>query len=353
MQRAIDCEAVGSLLRSSVRNYSAAHPGRMESLVINTQASNNERELINLLTQIALEENYTLSRSFTDWVVEVINEQNDKILIFGYDFGLNPSSSAEIARDKAATSYLLSKAGIPCLEERVIFRPDWAKYTGQSSAYALAFQAFEEFNGDVVCKNNKGTGGVHVYRARSYSDLEQALLRIFAVHYACAVSPFIDIDDEVRVILVDRAPKAVFAKQRPSVKGDGMSTVATLIAKQLPDLLAGGQLAGIAVDQLLEIPSAGQRRCVNWRHNLGQGAAPVFEVEHERRQEGIALALAAVSALNLRAASIDVFWSNNQPGILEVNSGIMVENLARSGDTGRKMALETYRALISAAWRHG
>lgn len=311
-----------------------------------TNESNTDRELIKILRVLAPEFGLTISTAFTDWVIRLAHPDGRRILIFGYDFGLNSSSSAEIARDKGATSHLLREANVPCLEHRIVFRPDWAKYTNQPSTYEAAFRAFKDFGEDVVCKNNKGTGGIHVFRARAIGEVEQVLSDIFDVHYACTMSPFLKIDSEVRVILIDGHATAVFSKQRPETLGDGTSTFAELVAKQHPDLLVSGQMADVSKKQLLTVPDNGEARVVNWRHNLGQGAAPNFDIQCHMREAAVALACKAVEALGLRAASVDIVWSNGDPRVMEVNSGIMVESLSRSGDVGRGLAMDTYRALI-------
>ncbi|MBI5279896.1 MAG: hypothetical protein HY854_25930 [Burkholderiales bacterium] len=75
---------------------------------------------------------------------------------------------------------------------------------------------------------------------------------------------------------------------------------------------------------------------------------PQLQVEPQRRQQAIDLAVRAVEALQLRAASVDVVWSGGVPRVLEVNTGIMVESLARSGPEGAAAAQATYRAILDA-----
>jgi glutathione synthase/RimK-type ligase-like ATP-grasp enzyme len=311
-------------------------------------ASDTDRELPRILRYLSSELGLAMSAGLNDHLIRLSHPDGRSILVFGYDFGLNPSSSAEIARDKGATAYLLRKAGVPCVDHRIIFRADWEKFTDQEGVYLTARKTFQEFREDVVCKNNRGTGGNNVFRACTFAEMELALSRIFNVHYACAVSPFLPIEREIRVIVVDGDITAIFSKQRPEVVGDGVSTLVALMAIQTPEALTQGKPLTPSAAELLSVPAAGERRVVNWRHNLGQGAKPDFDISSDICDTSSALAVQAVTALNLRAASVDVVWAAGPPTVLEVNSGIMTENLARSGPLGLSLAVNTYRALIHA-----
>ena len=309
-----------------------------------------ERVLVELLREIAADLGLAVASHFEDWLLRLSKPggSHPELIVVGYDLGLNASSSAEACRDKAATAALLGDAGVAHVEHRIIFRPDWSKYVDQGSVYEVAVRALHDFGDDVVCKNNKGTGGTHVYRARTMGEMEYALQRIFAIHHACTLSPFLEIAREVRVILVDGVATALFEKRRPEVVGDGASTLALLVARDHPEILANGS-GFFSEDDLRSIPARGEVRPLGWKHNLGLGARPDFSLEKAVRDGALDLGRRAMEALRLRAASVDVVWSEDGlPCVLEINSGLMVEGLARSGAEGRGMAKETYLAVIRA-----
>ena len=312
----------------------------------NSEPVNSERELVRLLRSIGEELGIEVTTAFTDWIVELKSPENCVARVFGYDFGLNPSSAAEIARDKCATSHVLAKANIRCVEHHIVFRPDFGKFSGQTSTYQTAYQLFRRFGDDVVCKNNRGTGGTHVYRATTAQQVEQAMARVFAVHYACALSPFRNITAEYRVILVDGEATAVFSKARPAVVGDGVSTVAVLIAKTHPDALGAERPIELSREELCAVPNRGKSLEINWRHNLGKGAMPNFEMSTELRDDLVAMARCALVALCMRCGSVDIVLVGGQLEVLEVNNGIMVEGLSRSGEVGHKLARSTYERLV-------
>lgn len=74
---------------------------------------------------------------------------------------------------------------------------------------------------------------------------------------------------------------------RSTVIGDGARTFAALFAERLaaaePKDMAGlaKAAAGVAAEELARIPAAGEAVAVQWKHNLGQGAAASLDVGEE------------------------------------------------------------------------
>jgi glutathione synthase/RimK-type ligase-like ATP-grasp enzyme len=73
----------------------------------------------------------------------------------------------------------------------------------------------------------------------------------------------------------------------------------------------------------------GQRRVLDWRHNLDCGAQPVLLDQGDVRDACVGLAIRAASAIGVRFASIDVVRCGGAWQILEVNSGVKMEALGR------------------------
>ena len=97
------------------------------------------------------------------------------------------------------------------------------------------------------------------------------------------ISPYVEIEDEVRVILLDDVPRIVYSKQRG------------------PD----------------------------WRHNLDAGARSVLMDEGDTRAACVDLAIDAAHAIGIAFASIDLVRVDGSWRVLEINSGVMMEALAK------------------------
>ena len=58
--------------------------------------------------------------------------------------------------------------------------------------------------------------------------------RIFSSSLGLAVSPYLEIEDEVRVVLIDHHPVVVYGKDRPAVTGDGKHSLLELALAATP-----------------------------------------------------------------------------------------------------------------------
>jgi hypothetical protein len=172
--------------------------------------------------------------------------------------------------------------------------------------------------------------------------LEGAFLRLFQRVHAVSVSPFIDIESEVRFIWLDDECLLAFEKARPTLTGDGVHTVAELarLSGFEPDADSGANLS--------EVLAAGSTSLPSWRHNLGQGARAV-RVEAESHP-AFQLARSALASLNLRFASIDVVRSSGGWQVLEANAGVMLESVARQWPDGAAHAQRIYERAYDAMW---
>jgi D-alanine-D-alanine ligase-like ATP-grasp enzyme len=159
-----------------------------------------------------------------------------------------------------------------------------------------------------------------------------AVQDIFTTHASLAISPYLAIEDEVRVVVLDDVALVVYGKNRPAVTGDGRQTLlelaiaATPAAQRsvvLPDLVRGRTKS-----ELDTIMPVGQRQVLNWRHNLDTGARPVLLEQGDTRQACVRLAVKAAHAIGLRFGSVDLVRAGGRWQVLEINAGVMMEQLA-------------------------
>jgi glutathione synthase/RimK-type ligase-like ATP-grasp enzyme len=88
-------------------------------------------------------------------------------------------------------------------------------------------------------------------------------------------------------------------------------------------------LAELEKSELDAILPPGQRRVLNWRHNLDSGALPVLVELGELRDTCVRLAVRAAQTIDIRFASIDLVRVAGEWKVLEINSGVMMESLSR------------------------
>ncbi|MBI1190249.1 MAG: hypothetical protein GC200_06155 [Tepidisphaera sp.] len=313
---------------------------------------NTQRVLSRIVRRLCERRGICVADLSEGWILRLTRGETVRH-IHGYSFDLNGAATHAIACDKAATSDVLLDAGVARVEHRLFLHPEMARYVRHPGNWAGMLECFERCGRDVVIKDNTGTGGRDVFRARSLVAMEEAVLKLFSRGAAVALCPFVEVEQETRLVLLDGEVMAAYAKERQAVTGDGRRTVLELVAGRVAgegltaDL--GRYLASVdaeAAAVLGEVPRAGETRLLNWRHNLGQGAS-VRLIGVEMLRPHVGLALAAAKALNLRFGSVDVVSVGGKLMVLEVNSGVMMEALA--GVTGgAALAEEVYGRALDA-----
>ena len=202
---------------------------------------------------------------------------------FGYDIGLNSAIAHRLANDKSATAEALSLRGVPCIPHHLFLNPRLGRNVVGPSWRDAMVELLHDHPQGVVVKPNEGTSGRSVFKVTTEAELDRAASEVFAMSSALVISPYVAIEEEVRVVLLDDAPLVVYSKQRGT----------------------------------------------DWRHNLDAGAKPVLLEDGEDRAACVTLAIDAASAIGIRFASIDVVRVGGAWKVLEINSGVMMEALAK------------------------
>jgi len=240
----------------------------------------------------------------------------------GYDIGVNSSIAHRLANDKSATADILALSGVPCIFHHIFLNPKMGEHIAASGSWDAMQSLLEQNPQGVVVKPNEGTAGRSVFKVTKRRELELAVGEIFSSYLTLAIAPFVDIEEEVRVILLDQTPMVVYRKERPSVVGDGRHTLRELSLGFVP-----GRLNNLDRSEPEAIVPEGERRALNWRHNLDTGAQPFLMEQGEGSTACVKIAAAAVRAIGIDFAAVDVVRSDGAWKVLEINSGVRMEAL--------------------------
>lgn len=309
-----------------------------------------QRVLVEVITMVARERGIACSCHCHDWVI-VLEQGERRRQIFGYNFDLNPAAAARIANDKAATSILLSEAGLPSVEHLLFPHPELFQYVGGEGNWREMLAAFDRFGQRAVLKPNEGTGGHGVTRVMSLRELEVAAHALFESHRVIALSPLIEIEREQRLIMLDGQCLLAYEKLRPAVVGDGQASLLELLARWARQIGAVQRLAQLLdeldptqIAHLQTIPEVGQSVPLNWKNNLGLGASATINPTPDATR--ITLARRAMSTLNLRFGAVDLIDTPRGPMVLEINAGLMLETLARTHPEGMQITRDIYGQVV-------
>ncbi|MFT4118758.1 ATP-grasp domain-containing protein [Bradyrhizobium sp.] len=244
---------------------------------------------------------------------------------FGYDIGLNSAIAHRLANDKSAAGEALSLAQVPCVPHHLFLNPSLGVHVAGTAWHDAMLALLAQNPQGVVVKPNEGTSGRAVFKVTNRNELDRAMTEVFSSSLGLVIAPYVEIEDEVRVILLEGRPMIVYRKERPSVTGDGVHTLHELATAAGH----GRQLRELEARETKNVLAKGERRILNWRHNLDAGAEPVLMDDGEVRAACVKLAADAASAIGITFASIDVVRVDGAWRVLEINSGVMMEALAK------------------------
>ncbi|WP_445219401.1 RimK family alpha-L-glutamate ligase [Bradyrhizobium sp. Pa8] len=244
---------------------------------------------------------------------------------FGYDIGLNSAIAHRLANDKSATAEVLALEGVPCVPHHLFLNPSMGAHVAGPDWQQAMLALLGQNPQGIVVKPNEGTSGRAVFKVTGRDALDRAVTEVFASSLGLVIAPYVEIEDEVRVILLAGQAMLVYRKERPQVVGDGVHTLRELATAAGHD----GALSELGTREVNAIVPKGEQRILNWRHNLDAGARPVLMEDGEVRAACAKLAGEAADAIGITFASIDVVRVDGVWRVLEINSGVMMEALAK------------------------
>lgn len=118
------------------------------------------------------------------------------------------------------------------IEHNIIYKEDNEnEYANGCKGYKYLNKLFKKYKSNVVIKVNNGSCGVGVFHSDNYDDLKQEYDRLISSRLSLSVCPFYDIKNEYRAIFVGNKLKLLYKKIKPVVVGDVKSTIKELLCK--------------------------------------------------------------------------------------------------------------------------
>ncbi|MBC9882587.1 RimK-like protein [Bradyrhizobium sp. INPA01-394B] len=244
--------------------------------------ASNERTFVQAIRRYGARHGVEVDVRSGGWLIAMRRGQVRRFA-FGYDIGLNSAIAHRLANDKSATAEALSLARVPCLPHHLFLNPKLGRNVVDTAWREAMLGLLHDHPQGVVIKPNEGTSGRSVFKVTTEAELDHAVGEVFSMSTGLVISPYVAIEDEVRVILLDDVPRIVYSKRR----GD------------------------------------------DWRHNLDAGAKPVLLEDGAVRTACVTLAIDAARAIGIAFAAVDVVRVDGAWRVLEINSGVMMEALAK------------------------
>jgi len=244
-----------------------------------------QSDFYKLIEQLCFEKKIKMRQASFGYITEL--EKNGKIRhIVGESLELNSASSYKIASDKFATYAVIIQNNIPIIKHNMIFNPE-TRIDYEDNDIMKAMIWFEDYGEKAILKANNSSEGKDVYLVKDKNELKNKIIECFMNHKdSVSICPFYKISYEYRVIILDGEVLLCYKKEKPSIMGDGKSTVIELIEKE--------KISNYYDNLNFEyIPKINEKIEVFWKHNLSQGAKPNLEIDIDKKERICDIAIRA------------------------------------------------------------
>ena len=263
------------------------------------------KNLQRIIKQIALENNLSYEVLSCDLIIK-LTKDNKIRYINGYKFGLNSHSLGLILDDKYATYELLNSLNIKVCKHHILFRPNnHNSYAKNYNSFKYCYDLFLKYNKNVILKVNNGTCGDGVYHITTKNKLKKIYNYLLKYNFSISLCPYYNVKNEYRVILLNNEIKIIYEKINPVVIGNGKDKL---------------------IDLLKEFN-------INYFSNKNNLKKKINYNKILKNNEGF--------------GSIDIIKTiDNKYYVLEINSGVMIENYIKLTSDGVKKAKKVYEEAV-------
>ena len=298
-----------------------------------------EKQFNKLIKQICKENNIEFQELSDDWIIKLKKGNTNKFLV-GYKFDLNTQATSEICNDKFALYAVLNYENIPVIKHSILFKNEEEKLK----------KYFEEYNQDVVLKPNNGTCGNNVMHINNIDKLKVEYEKLMKKCYSVDICPFYNIKSEYRIIYSSNK-QYIYKKVRPIIVGDGVHTVKQLLEDFNYEYFSNIENCKNEELALDYIPKLGEIVEYEWRFNLSKGAK-ISKVSDVEKNKLMSLVNLIVNTIDLKFVSIDIVeLINDEYMVMEINSGVMMENLIKLEENGVEIAKDIYEEAVKMMFK--
>lgn len=295
-----------------------------------------------IIKEICEEENINFRILSKDWIL-MLEKNGITKFISGFKFDLNNHGLGNILDDKYSTYEVLSECQLPIIKHHILFRPtNNHSYAKGYNEYKRASQLYEKYNHNLVIKPNEGTCGKGVYHITKKEELTPCLDQLFQKNFSISICPFYKIKMEYRMIVLQNECKLMYGKRIPKILGDGKKTLKELFLDGYPHL----KKETLKEEKYNQILKNKEVYNYNWKNNLSEGAIPE-EVNEKTKHKLLEILNQLTKKISLGFCSVDIIETETHEFyILEINSGIMMNNYIKLIPDGEKIAKEIYHQAI-------
>lgn len=290
-------------------------------------------ETKDLIKEICIEKNINFQLVSKDWI-SILTKGNKSNYIIGNKFPLNDYCAAKICDDKYALYEIMSQTDIPVAEHYIVFK----NYDKEK-----ILEYGRKYNFNLVVKNNLGTCGNNMFHTLTEHELLEKLNLLLSKNYSVSLSPFYDIKSEYRSIVLNKNIELMYGKKKPIVLGNGKSSIHELLVKFNYNYFSKIECN----EELSRVLDLNEVYEYNWQFNLSKGSMPYYIDDTGKENMIRELVKSIVDKFNIGFASIDIIeLADGSLMLLEINSGVMLDNFISIMPEGKEIAKKIYSHAI-------
>ncbi len=292
----------------------------------------------NIIKEICKKNNIKINILSEGWIIS-LEKNNIKKFITGYKFDNNTHALGEILDDKYGTYEILKLYNIPVCDYNIVYSPlNKNDYAIKYNSLEYVTNLFNKYNHNIVFKINNGTCGNNVNKITTIEELKEKFLNLKPTS-TYSISPYYEIINEYRVIVLNKNIELMYKKELPIVYGDGKKSIKELLLEFNYEYFSK-----INDEKLEKILEQDEKYVYSWKFNLSQGSRASFDINEEDKEE---IKKIVNQVFDIGFCSIDIIKTiDNKYMVLEINSGIMMKNLME--EYGTEIAKKIYeKAMLS------
>ncbi len=294
-----------------------------------------------IIKEICLDKGINYSLLSRDWIT-MLEYKGKTGFISGFQFSLNDHALGNIMDDKYALYEVLRKKNISVAEHHILFKNTNINDYAEGYNNTIKVKDFFHKHKPIVIKANTGSCGINVFKVNKEEEIEPIVNQLFEHNHSISYCPYYDIKNEYRMIVIDGEVELIYKKVKPVVIGNGKDTIRTLLI-DFNNHFFMDKLNDKEYDRVLDKDEVYE---YDWRFNLSRGASASLDISNEIKEELLNIKNQICSSLNIGFASIDIIETDNELRVLEINSGVMTENIIEIIDNGKEIVRNIYSKAI-------
>ncbi len=302
-------------------------------------------------------------------IVGQIIFKNGRKRYFRYSsLDLNSLGASEIAKDKDYANFFMARMGYPTIPGKTFFSPDWAKSIGSPRTIDAAYRYAQTLQFPVFVKPNSGSQGSWVALVHTKHELYRSLRAIFKRDRVALVQKQV-IGKDYRVVVLDNEVISAYQRIPLNVRGDGKSTILTLLRKKQRQFIAASRDTQLKLNDP-RIKAKLKRQKLNFQHipaknqyiylldnaNLSTGGDSV-DITSDIHPGFKQIAVKLTKDMGLRLCGVDLMVSGDitlppdKYWVLEINSAPGLDHYAKTGRAQAKIVENLYLKVLKSMER--